>query len=157
MGYIVKCPQCNEVNVGSLLHCNKCQTSLIGIPREQGESPISEFVSPPRENYHIKPLQFKPENLGEKWVLHIVKSMSEDNRWNTIYKLPWFIAFVVIMGAVLIVSISEKDFFTTAVATAYLFLLLSLFERWHFTRIIKRQQEQIYSLDKELNTIKLSK
>ena len=157
MGYIVKCPQCNEVNIGSLLHCNKCQTSLIGIPREQGESPIPEFVSPPRENYYTKPLQLKPENLGEKWVLHIVKSMSEDNRWNTICNPPWFIAYAVIMGAVLVVSISEKDFFMMAVAIANLFLVLSLFERWHFTRIIKRQQEQIYSLDKELNTVKLSK
>ncbi|HNE06467.1 MAG TPA: hypothetical protein PLT08_18205, partial [Anaerolineales bacterium] len=63
MGTIVKCPQCNEINFGSQLHCVKCQTSLIGIPREQGESPVPEFVSspppPPRENYYSKPLEFK--------------------------------------------------------------------------------------------------
>jgi hypothetical protein len=68
MGTIVKCPQCGEVNIGSQLHCAKCQTSLIGIPREQGESSISEFVSsppPPRENYYAKPLEFKEnDKLG---------------------------------------------------------------------------------------------
>jgi hypothetical protein len=67
MGTIVKCPQCNEVNVGSQLHCIKCQTSLIGLPREQGESPIPEFVSPPppAENYYkksLKPLVFKNDD-----------------------------------------------------------------------------------------------
>jgi len=73
MGTIVKCPQCNEINVGSQLHCVKCQTSLIGIPREQGESPVSEFVSsppPPRENYYSKPLEFKEKkNLKNLWII----------------------------------------------------------------------------------------
>lgn len=55
MGTVVKCPHCNEVNVGSKLYCIKCQTSLIGIAREQGESPLSEFVIPPREEYLITP------------------------------------------------------------------------------------------------------
>ena len=73
MGTIVKCPQCNEINVGSQLHCVKCQTSLIGIPREEGESPVSEFVSsppPPRENYYSKPLEFK-ENKN-RWTIVVV-------------------------------------------------------------------------------------
>jgi hypothetical protein len=58
MGYIVKCPQCNEVNSGSVLHCSKCQTSLIGIPRVQVGPSIPEFVNPPilPENYKAKPL-----------------------------------------------------------------------------------------------------
>ena len=73
MGTIVKCPQCNEINVGSQLHCVKCQTSLIGISREEGESPVSEFVSsppPPRENYYSKPLEFK-ENKN-RWTIVVV-------------------------------------------------------------------------------------
>jgi hypothetical protein len=58
MGSIVKCPQCNEVNGGSLLHCSKCQTSLIGIPRVQVGPSIPEFVKPPipPENYRAKSL-----------------------------------------------------------------------------------------------------
>lgn len=52
MAYIVKCPQCGEINIGSEFHCVKCETSLIGIPREQGESPLPEFINnhKPTEN-----------------------------------------------------------------------------------------------------------
>lgn len=98
------------------------------------------------------------ENLGERWALHIVKSMSGD-KWvtNTKYYHPLFIAAAVLQGAVLIVSISKKDFFTMAMAIALLLEILIYFERWYFTCIIKRQQEQIDSLNKELNTIKLGK
>ena len=58
MGYIVKCPNCNEVNGGSLLNCGKCQASLVGIPRERVGLPIPEFVRPPisPENYKAKSL-----------------------------------------------------------------------------------------------------
>jgi len=35
MGYIVTCPQCQEINSGSQLYCTKCQASLVGVPREQ--------------------------------------------------------------------------------------------------------------------------
>ena len=42
MGYTAKCPQCNEINSGSSLNCVKCQTSLIGIPREKNDSAIEE-------------------------------------------------------------------------------------------------------------------
>jgi hypothetical protein len=45
MAYIVKCPQCGEINIGSEFYCVKCKTNLIGIPREQGESPLPEFIS----------------------------------------------------------------------------------------------------------------
>ncbi|MFZ5855643.1 MAG: hypothetical protein ACOYZ6_02340 [Chloroflexota bacterium] len=100
--------------------------------------------------------RISPENLGEKWVLHIVKSMSED-RWSIKSFSPLYIAAAIILGVVLIVSISIKDFFTMASAIASLLVILIHFERWHFTRIIKRQQEQIDSLEKELNTIKLGK
>ena len=60
MGYIVKCPQCNEVNVGSKLNCVKCQTSLIGVPRERGELIDSELTKPPAsqpENHREEHLQ----------------------------------------------------------------------------------------------------
>ena len=57
MGSIVKCPQCGEINIGSKLYCVKCQTSLVGIPREQGESPLPEFTSTQKstdgENYNV--------------------------------------------------------------------------------------------------------
>jgi hypothetical protein len=43
MGYFVKCPQCNETNSGGSLYCIKCQTSLIGIPREQDSSSTDEI------------------------------------------------------------------------------------------------------------------
>jgi len=62
MGYIVKCPQCNEINAGSRLNCIKCQASLIGIPREQGESPIPEFSPPPSPEIH--PLDQASEGKG---------------------------------------------------------------------------------------------
>lgn len=35
MGYIVKCPQCNEINSGSRLTCTNCEADLVGIHREQ--------------------------------------------------------------------------------------------------------------------------
>ena len=49
MANIVKCPECGEVNIGSRLLCAKCQTSLIGVPREQGDSPLvkSTELTPP--------------------------------------------------------------------------------------------------------------
>ncbi len=36
----VICPSCNEENSGSSLHCVKCQTSLIGLPRQT--KPLTE-------------------------------------------------------------------------------------------------------------------
>ena len=65
MGYTVKCPQCGEVNSGSILYCIKCQTSLIGIPREKDlstvEIPERKIVSDQTQkmnersdNVHIK-------------------------------------------------------------------------------------------------------
>ncbi len=41
MSYSVVCPSCNEKNIGSAFHCIKCQTSLIGVPRQ--ENPLSQF------------------------------------------------------------------------------------------------------------------
>ena len=65
MGEIVKCPRCNEVNVGNQLHCVKCHTSLAGLPREQDTSSNSEFATPtPYADYYgkpFKPLTFKDE------------------------------------------------------------------------------------------------
>jgi hypothetical protein len=40
MATIVKCPECGEVNIGSQLLCKNCQTSLVGVPSEQGTSPL---------------------------------------------------------------------------------------------------------------------
>lgn len=34
MSIVVLCPSCNEENFGSALHCTKCQTSLVGVPRQ---------------------------------------------------------------------------------------------------------------------------
>ena len=58
MAYIVKCPQCNEINIGSAFHCVKCNANLIGTPREKGKSPIPEFISPPPllENHQNPPV-----------------------------------------------------------------------------------------------------
>ncbi len=62
---IVKCPRCKAVNIGSQLHCASCHTSLAGVPREQGTSPIPESVSStPFVDYYgkpFKPLVFKDE------------------------------------------------------------------------------------------------
>jgi hypothetical protein len=52
MGTIVICPNCKEINIGSKLFCVKCQTSLIGIPRIQGESPIPDYTPPPAPEEH---------------------------------------------------------------------------------------------------------
>jgi hypothetical protein len=41
MSATVICPSCNEENSGSSLHCTKCQTSLIGIPRQT--KPLTEL------------------------------------------------------------------------------------------------------------------
>lgn len=35
MSYSVICPSCHEKNSGNFLVCQKCQTSLLGIPREE--------------------------------------------------------------------------------------------------------------------------
>lgn len=51
MGYTITCPQCQEVNSGSRLYCTKCQTSLIGVPREQtavAEEAVAPVPSAPK-------------------------------------------------------------------------------------------------------------
>jgi hypothetical protein len=66
MGIIVKCPKCNEVNAGSQLYCVKCQASLVGALREEGESPLPDMGStPPAEQEKkagsLPPLVYKDE------------------------------------------------------------------------------------------------
>ena len=73
MAYIVRCPQCNEVNGGSQLRCVKCLASLVGVPREQGESPIPDFVpaAPILEIHPVHPASLQAilgEDMGEKSV-----------------------------------------------------------------------------------------
>ncbi len=97
--------------------------------------------------------RIRPENLGEKWVLYIVKNTLEE-RWSTKYYPPIMVALAIFVG---ILASLDKNIILMVVAISLLFEALILFERWHFTRIIKRQQEQIDGLDKELNTIKLGK
>ena len=55
MGYFVKCPQCNEINSGSSLYCEKCQTNLIGIPREKDPTTIDEIVNKQPDNQETHP------------------------------------------------------------------------------------------------------
>jgi len=38
LGYIVKCPQCGEINPGSRLTCTICEADLVGIRREKDPS-----------------------------------------------------------------------------------------------------------------------
>lgn len=45
MSIYVICPSCSEENFGSALHCKKCQTSLIGVSRQEKSSP-AEDVDP---------------------------------------------------------------------------------------------------------------
>jgi hypothetical protein len=52
LGYIVKCPQCGEVNSGSRLTCVKCENELTGIPREQDNSEEAA----PKEKVAIPPI-----------------------------------------------------------------------------------------------------
>ena len=54
MSIVVLCPSCNEENFGSALHCTNCQTSLIGVPRQDK----------PESN----PLAALPQNIGESSV-----------------------------------------------------------------------------------------
>jgi hypothetical protein len=56
MGYDVKCPQCGEDNPGSRLYCLKCQTNLIGIPREQN-TPASKDDSETFDEIISRPLR----------------------------------------------------------------------------------------------------
>jgi hypothetical protein len=56
MGYDVKCPQCGEVNPGSRLYCIKCQTNLIGVPREQN-TPTPIDVSEVPDEIISRPLR----------------------------------------------------------------------------------------------------
>lgn len=44
MSIIVICPACQEKNYGSALYCQKCQTSLVGVPRQDVPDP-DEAVS----------------------------------------------------------------------------------------------------------------
>jgi hypothetical protein len=47
MSTIVICPKCKQINIGSKLYCVNCQTSLIGIQRIQGESPLPDYTPAP--------------------------------------------------------------------------------------------------------------
>ena len=57
MAYIVKCPECGEVNGGSQLRCVKCQASLIGIPREDDGSSVPEPVKVEAGTTEEKPVR----------------------------------------------------------------------------------------------------
>ncbi len=70
MAYIVKCPQCNEINGGSLLHCVKCQASLIGIPREDDDTPETNLLST------VKTADSEEESM-EDVPVRTTKSLSE--------------------------------------------------------------------------------
>ena len=63
MAYIVRCPECNEVNGGSQLRCVKCQASLIGIPREDDGSSVPEPVKVEAGTTEEKPVR-KSNRLG---------------------------------------------------------------------------------------------
>ena len=52
MSAIVICPLCNEENSGSSLHCVKCQTSLVGIPRQM--KPLTETEVAVQQNAVMK-------------------------------------------------------------------------------------------------------
>jgi len=45
MSYSVICPSCHTENSGSALQCIKCQTSLIGIPRQKNPPSLSELMA----------------------------------------------------------------------------------------------------------------
>ena len=42
MSIYVICPSCSEENFGSALHCKKCQTSLIGVSRQEKSLPAED-------------------------------------------------------------------------------------------------------------------
>jgi hypothetical protein len=61
MSIIVICPNCKQVNIGSKLICVKCQASLIGVQRTEGESPLPDFTPTPEpEEQWLKQGQGKP-------------------------------------------------------------------------------------------------
>ena len=43
MSIYVICPSCSEENFGSALHCKKCQTSLIGVSRQEKSLPAEDM------------------------------------------------------------------------------------------------------------------
>ena len=43
MSIYVICPSCSEENFGSALHCKKCQTSLIGVSRQEKSWPTEDM------------------------------------------------------------------------------------------------------------------
>ena len=43
MSIYVICPSCSEENFGSALHCKKCQTSLIGVSRQEKSLPTEDM------------------------------------------------------------------------------------------------------------------
>ena len=52
MSTIVICPNCKQINIGSKLNCVYCQTSLIGVARIQGESPLPDYTPPAAPEKH---------------------------------------------------------------------------------------------------------
>ncbi len=93
---------------------------------------------------------FKPENLGEKWILYIIAQVLRSKSWSK-YAPVLFIAFAILFGYLSIEN--EHANITIALAVAYFCLTLISFERWHFSRIIVRQQAKIDNLKIELNAI----
>ncbi len=95
---------------------------------------------------------FKSENRGEKWVISIVQSLAED-KWGK--HLPFlFVACAALLGYL---SVQTKSTIAITATVANLLIALIYFERWHFSRIIKRQQAQIDGLSKQLNAITSTK
>jgi hypothetical protein len=91
---------------------------------------------------------FKPENFGERWIRYIVQSFPE-NSWNR------YSPFICVVFAAFFGYFSIQDIKSPAIIFVVIFLFMAIiyFERWHFSCILRKQQAQIDSLNKELNSI----
>ncbi len=73
MPYTVICPSCRERNLGSLMTCPKCQTSLAGLPREEYPSVHSKPLIPEATPLP-KPRLPVEESLVAKLLLVLAKT-----------------------------------------------------------------------------------
>ncbi len=86
MPYTVICPSCQERNSGSLMICPKCQTSLVGLPREeyppvhskpliQDAAPLPKPSKPVEESLRAKLLLLLAKTFGIACIMGMIVSM----------------------------------------------------------------------------------
>jgi len=168
MHVYVICPSCNEENYGSALYCRKCQTSLIGIPRQR--TPDSEIESDSLQaTLEDRPLEVKPATIyGYSHMLGQIRSWGLSSLvlgaihlfTSDFLSAPWGILLILVgLASFYFRSASMFIIYAITLAWAALSNLISLDVGWILFALLQfylayrvfRQYQRFHSVEVELN------